>query len=73
MQLATRACELTQYQNPVPLATLAAACAETGRFPEAVSFAERAQELAKGQQPSLAARLSAMLAAFRAGRAYHAN
>ncbi len=49
VQLATRACELTRYQHPIPLGTLAAAYAETGRFPEAVSFAERAQELAKGQ------------------------
>ena len=40
-------CELTHYQNPVALATLAAAYAETGRFPEALTFAERAQELAR--------------------------
>jgi tetratricopeptide (TPR) repeat protein len=73
VQLATRACELTKYQNPVPLGTLAAAYAETGKFHEAVSFAERAQELARGGQPALAAHLSAMLEAFRAGRPYHAD
>ena len=71
--LATRACELTKYQNPIPLATLAAAYAETGRFPEAISFAERAQEAAKGGQGVLADRLSAMLEAFLAGRPYHAE
>ena len=71
--LATRACELTKYQNPTPLATLAAAYAETGRFPEAVSFAEQAQELAKGGQGALAERLAAMLEAFRAGRPYYAE
>jgi Flp pilus assembly protein TadD len=71
--LATRACELTKYQNPTPLTTLAAAYAETGRFPEAVSFAEQARELARSGQAPLAARLSAMIEAFRAGRPYHAE
>jgi Flp pilus assembly protein TadD len=69
--LATRACELTKYQNPVALTTLAAAYAETGQFQTAISFAERAQELAKGSQGALAERLSAMLEAFRAGRPYY--
>ncbi len=73
VKLATQACELTKYQNPIPLATLAAAYAETGRFQEAISFAERAQEAAKGAQGVLANRLSAMLEAFRAGRPYHAE
>jgi Flp pilus assembly protein TadD len=67
VQLATRACELTKYQIPVALTTLAAAYAETGQFQTAISFAERAQELAKGGQGALAERLSAMLEAFRAG------
>jgi tetratricopeptide (TPR) repeat protein len=71
--LATRACEATKYQNPIPLATLAAAYAEAGQFREAVSFAERAQELAKGDQGPLVDRLSAMLEAFQAGRPYHAE
>jgi tetratricopeptide (TPR) repeat protein len=73
VQLATRACELTKYQNPVALTTLAAAHAETGQFQTAVSFAEQAQELAKGGQGALAGRLSAMIEAFRAGRSYHAD
>ena len=73
VQLATQACELTKYQNPIPLATLAAAYAETGRFKEAVSFAERAQELAKGGQGVPTAQLSAILEALRAGRPYHSE
>jgi protein O-mannosyl-transferase len=73
VQLATRACELTRYQSPVPLATLAAAFAEVDQFPEAIAYGERAQELAKGQPPALTAHLSAMLKAFRAGRPYHAD
>jgi protein O-mannosyl-transferase len=71
VELATRACELTKYQNPIPLATLAAAYAETGRFQEAVSFAGQAQELTKGSRGPLADRLSAMLEAYRAGHSYY--
>ena len=71
--LGTRACELTKYQNPTALATLAAAYAETGRFREAVSFAEQAQGAAKGGQGPLAERLAAMLEVYRAGRAYYAE
>jgi protein O-mannosyl-transferase len=73
VQLATKACDLTRYQNPIPLATLAAAYAETGRFEEAISFSERAQDLAKGGQGASAAPLAAMLEAFRASRPYHAE
>jgi protein O-mannosyl-transferase len=69
--LATRACELTKYENPLPLATLAVAFAETGQFPEAVAYAERAQELAGPGQSALAARAAKMLAAFRAHQPYH--
>ncbi len=71
VRLATRACELTRYRNPTPLATLAAAYAETGRFQEAVSFAEQAQDLVKGARSELPDRLSEMLEVFRAGRPYY--
>ncbi len=43
--LATRACELTQWKNPVILDTLAAAQAEAGDFNTAVRSQERAVEL----------------------------
>jgi cytochrome c-type biogenesis protein CcmH/NrfG len=42
IELATRACRLTGYQDPAPLAVLAQAYAEVGRFPDAASTAERA-------------------------------
>ena len=71
VKLATRACELTKYQHPVTLATLAAACAEAGRLKDAVGYAERAQSLAGGGQGALGKRISALLTAFRAGHAYH--
>ena len=73
VQMATRACELTRYEQPVLLATLAAAYAETGQFAEAISFAERSQERAGGGQNELTQRLPAMLEAFRASRPYHAD
>jgi tetratricopeptide (TPR) repeat protein len=73
VQLATRACELTNYQNPIPLATLAAAFAETGRFEEAVAYAGRAIELFAGSRSAVAAQLPAMLEAFRAGHPYHSD
>ncbi|MEI8040959.1 MAG: tetratricopeptide repeat protein [Verrucomicrobiota bacterium] len=71
VQLATQACELTKYQNPIPLVTLAAAYAETGRFKEAISFAEQAQTIAGGGNSPLATRLQAMLEVFRGGKPYH--
>ncbi len=71
VQLATRACELTRYQNPVALATIAAAYAETGHFPEATSFAEQALQLVGPNGGPLVSRLQAMLASFRASQSYN--
>ena len=46
VRLAERACELTHYGEPSFIDTLAAAYAEAGRFPEAVTTAEKAEQLA---------------------------
>jgi tetratricopeptide (TPR) repeat protein len=46
VRLATRACELTGYQNPRVLGTLDAAYAEAGRFAEAIDTARKGSELA---------------------------
>src|SRR5439155_10973695 len=73
VQLATRACELTRYEQPVMLATLAAAYADAARFSEAASFAEQAQARAPRGESALAKRLQSMLDAFRAGRPYYAD
>ena len=73
VRLATAGCDTTKYQNPMLLTTLAAAYGEIGQFPEAISFAERAQGLAQGDGGPLAGRLTAMLESFRANRAYHAG
>jgi tetratricopeptide (TPR) repeat protein len=47
IQLAERACALTDYQAPLYIGTLAAAYAEAGRYDEAVRAAGKAEELAK--------------------------
>jgi tetratricopeptide (TPR) repeat protein len=46
VELASRACELTKRQNPESLYALAAAYAESGRYPDAVSAAETAMQTA---------------------------
>jgi Flp pilus assembly protein TadD len=46
VQLALRACAITQTNEAIKIETLANACAEAGRFEEAVSWAERAREVA---------------------------
>jgi tetratricopeptide (TPR) repeat protein len=42
VKLATRACELTKWEQPKCLAILAAACAEAGNFTSAVQWQEKA-------------------------------
>jgi tetratricopeptide (TPR) repeat protein len=73
VQLATRVCEITRYQHPLALATIAAAYAETGHFNEAISFAEQALQLAGSSGSPFAGRLQAMLANFRNGQPYHGD
>ena len=70
--LAERACKLTGYKEPLLVGTLAAAYAEAGRFPEAVSSAEKARTLAlaAGQQ-AIAQKNQELLALYRTGRPYH--
>jgi tetratricopeptide (TPR) repeat protein len=65
--LAERACELTHYQVAGLIETLAAAYAESGRFPEAIQWAQKATFLASatgqtGLNPQLIDR-------YRAGKA----
>ena len=72
VQLAQRANQLTGGENPVILCTLAAACAEAGRFPEAVTAAQRALQLAEAQSnPELADDLRSELKLYEAGTPFH--
>jgi tetratricopeptide (TPR) repeat protein len=65
------ACKLTDYVQPMLIGTLAAAYAEAGRFPEAVSAAQRAIHLASAAgQTDLAQKNRQLLELYRAGEPY---
>jgi tetratricopeptide (TPR) repeat protein len=67
--LAERACELSKYERPIMVGTLAAAYAEAGRFAEAVAAAEKAKALAEqAKQADLVARNGTLLERYRAGQ-----
>lgn len=67
VQYATKACELTGYQDAGMLDTLAAALAEAGRFKEAVQRAEEALALA---DPVRKKAIEERLKLYRAGKPY---
>jgi tetratricopeptide (TPR) repeat protein len=56
MRLAQRACELTKFKDPGPMAGLATVYAEMGNFPEAVMAARRAAQVARGTGNEVLAR-----------------
>jgi tetratricopeptide (TPR) repeat protein len=70
IELAQHAEQLTGSKNPVVLATLAAAYAESGRFAEAVKTAEGAQQLV-GPSSGLAQALQAQIELYLKGVPYH--
>lgn len=71
VQDAETACRLTAFKQPAYVSTLAAAYAEAGRFPNAISTAETAIRLAKevGDAQSAAA-CQRLLVWYRAGKPY---
>ena len=69
---AERACELTQYGQPVFVTTLAAAYAEAGRFNDATATAQKARTVALEQgQSGIVTENDQLLALYKSGRAYH--
>ena len=71
VQLAERACALTDRQIPVLVGTLAAAYAEAGRFKEAIETAQQARDLAQAAgQPEVAEKNRQLLELYRSGQAY---
>jgi tetratricopeptide (TPR) repeat protein len=71
VRLAERACVLTHSQ-PLFIGTLAVAYAEAGRFPEAVTTAEKAERLATDAGlAAVAAKNRQLLELYRAGKPYH--
>jgi tetratricopeptide (TPR) repeat protein len=71
IRLARRACEITDYQNPDCLDTLAAAYASAGRFSEAVDTANMALRLAEtGNRSELRKMIEYHLSLYRQGKPY---
>lgn len=69
VEMAERACRLTESKEPIMIGTLAAAYAEAGRFPEAIATAERARRLAEENHlPGVAAKNLQLLELYRAGQ-----
>jgi len=74
VELAERACELTQYDVPLFMGTLAAAYAEVGRFDDAITTASKARELAAArQQEALVKKNTELIALYQAKKAYREN
>ncbi len=70
LQLAEHACQASEYKQPAPLDTLAAAYAELGRFDEAISTARRALLLAQQQGQKAAAEIGRRLGLYEARRPF---
>ena len=72
VSLAERACQLTGRTNFWMLSTLAAAYAEAGRYPEAVSTQRKVCDLAAAQgQNAQTESFQRRLELYRSGKAYH--
>lgn len=72
VQLAERACELTNHNEPGMLDTLAVAYAAAGRFNEAVTTAEKALQLTESlQQKQLAEDIQGHLQLFKNNQPYN--
>jgi len=72
VSLAERACQLTEYRQPLLVGTLAAAYAEAGRFTDAVQAAEKAIAAATAAgQTNVADRNRELLLLYRAGKPFH--
>jgi tetratricopeptide (TPR) repeat protein len=74
VRLAEQACTVTSRRNPDLLNTLAAAYAETGRFPEGINVAQEAISLARTAGDEAAVNQAEnMLGFFQSGRPFREN
>jgi tetratricopeptide (TPR) repeat protein len=72
VELASRACALTQTNEAIKIGTLANACAEAGRFEEAVAWAQKAGEVALAHgQTNVAEQNLELQKLYRAHRAFY--
>ena len=72
VQLASRACALTLTNDAVKIETLANACAEAGRFDEAIAWAQQAARVALANgQTNVAAQNLDLQKLYQSHRAYY--
>ncbi len=72
VELASRACALTQTNDAIKIGTLANACAEAGQFAEAVEWAQKASAVALAHgQTNVAAQNLQLQKLYEAHRAYY--
>jgi len=71
VQLSERACALTERKQPLLIATLAAADAETGKFSEAIATVQNVLSVARSNADAKTAALAEnLLAAFQSNQPY---
>ena len=74
VELAKKFCKIYQYNQPLALDALAAAYAETGKFDEAVTVAQKALELASKQgSKKLVLGLNKRLGLYKKGQPFRQN
>jgi len=72
VELAERACKLTEWKTAFLMGTLAAAYAEAGRFSDAAAMAEKARDQARADKlEDVAKKNEELLKLYRAGKPYH--
>jgi tetratricopeptide (TPR) repeat protein len=72
VELAERACQLTEWKEPFLMGTLAAGYAEAGHFTNAVAIAEKACAVARSNKlEDVARRNEELMQMYRAGKPYH--
>jgi len=72
VELAERACQITEWKQPFLIGTLAASYAEAGRFTNAVEIAEKACAVARSNKlDDVARRNEELIQIYRAGKPYH--
>ena len=71
MSLALRACQLTRFEKPVLVGTLAAAYAEAGNFDLAIQTAQKARDLALAAgNKAVADKNEGLLALYKTGKPF---
>ena len=70
VELATKACTLTDWQNPAFLDTLAASYAEKGDFPEALKWQREAVRLSTAEPAEVQAELQSRIALYEQTKGY---